>query len=397
MENNQQMIQFDEALAIVTAPIHNQTIETISLEDSLNRVLAENVFTDTAIPPFNKSAMDGYACRKNDIHEHLEIIDEIPAGKIPLRKIGKNQCARIFTGAMVPDGADTVLMQEDIEKTGTQTIKFIGEKTHSNICYLGEDVKEGEQVLSKGILLLPQHIAILATIGHTRVKVYKRPVVCIISTGDELIEPSLKPVGSQIRNSNALQLIGQIKQLGLDVLNLGIVKDDKASILQIILQAKQQADVILITGGVSVGDYDFVPQVLIDAGFEIIFHGIKIKPGKPILFGKSNQHWCFGLPGNPVSVFVQFELLIKPFLLNLMNAKCNQRFIKIPAATSFQIKDITRLTLVPINFSEEGTVIPIDYHGSADIHAYTKAEGIMKMPLGKNKIEQGELVDVRPL
>jgi molybdopterin molybdotransferase len=303
------MITFEEAYGIVMGSAVEPGLEHVSLEQCVGRVLAEDAIADMDMPPFNKSAVDGYACKKADLDGVLEVVEIIAAGKQPSRSIGQGQCSQIMTGAMVPDGADTVIMVEFTEQIEENKIRFTGQKTAANICYLAEDVKSGQLILNKGTLLRPQEIAVLATFGFAEPLVYKRPVVGMISTGDELVEPDVKPGLSQIRNSNASQTIAQTIAAGATHHYFGIAKDTEASTREKIEKALAHSDIVILTGGVSMGEFDYVPQVLHDLGVTILFKSIAVQPGRPTVFGVKGDKYIFGLPGNPVSSFVQFELL----------------------------------------------------------------------------------------
>ncbi|MBN2236017.1 MAG: molybdopterin molybdotransferase MoeA, partial [Bacteroidales bacterium] len=207
------MITQEEAIAITEKASITLGTEYIPFQNSLGRILAENVYSDMDMPPFNKSAVDGYACRKQDLANDLELLEIIPAGVAPSKWIGENQCSQIMTGAAVPEGADTIIMVEHTEKRNGK-IRFLQEKTSSNICAIAEDLKEGDLVLSKGTLIKAQQIPVLASVGKTFIRVYRLAKVAVISTGDELVEPQEKPAISQIRNSNAAQLLAQLKQIG---------------------------------------------------------------------------------------------------------------------------------------------------------------------------------------
>jgi molybdopterin molybdotransferase len=390
------MIPFEEALNIVLSNANTLGTEHITLLQSLNRTLAEDILSDTDIPPFNKAAMDGYACRKADLTNELEVVEEIQAGSVPQKSIGKNQCCRIMTGAMVPEGADFILMKENAQLSKNKVICTV-QSNHTNICYLAEDIKNGDIVIKKGITLLPQHIAILSSVGSVNPLVYKQPHIAIISTGNELVEPDQKPGISQIRNSNGFQLYSQVFQLGLSPQYLGIIKDNEASLKKILCDAIEKYDLILVSGGVSVGDYDYVPEVLKQLEVLIKFHGLMAKPGKHLLFGTKNNHYVFGLPGNPVSSFVQFELLVRPLLNLMMGKEHRETFVQIPLEEKFIRKKNNTVDFIPVIITPFNTASLVDYHGSAHIHSYTKANGIMKIPIGTSEFNKGELVYVRPL
>ena len=266
------MISHDEALNIILNSVQNTlATETIDFTKSLNRILAKDIFSDMNMPPFNKSAMDGYACRMSDIHNELKVIEVLPAGKIPENSIGENQCIKIMTGAIIPEGADCVLMVEFTKETKPGYIRFTKDSTKSNICYLGEDIKTGEKVLDKGIKILPQHIAVMASVGCTMPEVSVQPKVSIISTGSEIVEPNTFPGKSQIRNSNGYQLIAQVERAGGLPHYIGIADDSKEATFNAISQALKTNDIVLLTGGVSMGDFDMVPDIIKEIGIEILF------------------------------------------------------------------------------------------------------------------------------
>jgi molybdopterin molybdotransferase len=391
------MIQFDEALRIVEESAYVVETERVGLLDSLNRVLAEDIKSDMQMPPFNKSAVDGYACRKTDLTEELEVIEVIKAGQTPKRTIGEKQCSKIMTGAPLPEGADAVIMVEDMEELDNNKIKNLKETVKNNICYIGEDIKEGQLMLEKGALIQPQHIAVLATVGATNPLVYKRVKVAVISTGDELVEPFEKPTVSKIRNSNAYQLIAQAQKMGALTDYIGIALDTEESTREKITQAFKNNDVVLLTGGVSMGDFDFVPQVLNELGVDIKFKSVAVQPGRPTVFGVRGKQFIFGLPGNPVSSFVLFELVVKHFIYRMLGRDNVPLKIALPLGVDYSRKISSRLSWLPVKIDEDGNVIPIDYHGSAHINALTLADGLISMPIGVTELKKGDLVNVRQI
>jgi molybdopterin molybdotransferase len=390
------MIIFEEAYKLVINSAVKVENEYVDLNNSLNRILAKDVISDVNSPPFDKSAMDGYACRREDIHNELQIIEVIPAGIVPEKRIEKNLCSKIMTGAMVPDGADCVLMVEYTENISKNKIKFIKESTKNNIAYATEDVKQGDIVLKKGTKIKAQHIAVMATTGYIKPLVAKKVRVGIISTGNEIVEPNIKPGLSQIRNSNAYQLIAQVEQAGAIPDYIGIAKDDKESSYKLIVDAFSRNQLVLLTGGVSMGDFDFIPDILDDLNIDIKFKTIAIQPGKPTVFGIKGNQFVFGLPGNPVSSFNIFELLVKPFLNKMMGANFYPVEIKMPLGKEYKRKKSLRKSFIPIKISN-GNVWPLEYHGSAHIFSFSEADGIISIPVGKTIIKKGEIVDVRQI
>jgi molybdopterin molybdotransferase len=390
------MIAFNEAFQIVNDSARVLDTERVALDDSLNRILAEDVFSDLNMPPFDKAAVDGYACRKADLEKELMVIETIPAGKAPEKVVGDGQCSKIMTGAVVPRGTDTIIMVEETKQSSENTIIFTGEKTKSNICKLGEDIRENDKVLNKGTLIRPQEIAVLASVGQDKPLVFQKPVVGVISTGDELVEPGIKPSPSQIRNSNGSQLIAQINLLNATPKYFGIASDTEESLREIIAGALQNSDVVLLTGGVSMGDFDHVPKVLKELGLTIKFKSIAVRPGKPTVFCTSDNKYLFGLPGNPVSSFVQFELLVKPLIFALMGRKNSSIILELPMAEKYTRKLTQRKTFLPVQI-KNGKVYPVEYHGSAHIHSYIFADGIVAMERGETTFEKGEILHVRPI
>ncbi len=389
------MILFEEALEIISKSAVQLAPENVRLEECLGRVLATDVFSDMDMPPFNKSAVDGYACRRDDLQKELKVLETIPAGKTPTKFIETGECSKLMTGGMLPEGADTVIMVEDVEVTGQETIRFVAQKTSSNYCLKAEDIRQGEKVLSKGTLIRPQEIAVLASVGCAFPEVYKQPRIGIISTGDEIVEPIETPAESQIRNSNAYQILAQAQRANCQATYFGIAHDTEDETLKIIQQAGSGSDIVILTGGISAGDFDFVPAVIQQAGYEIKFRQLAVQPGKPVIFATREGKYLVALPGNPVSSFVQFELLVK-YLIKIITGnlgKPNQ--VKIAMGSDYSRKKTTRKAFFPVSFSEDGTVIPTEYHGSAHIHSYIHADGIVSIEIGETEILKGTLVNVR--
>lgn len=390
------MITQEQALKIINKASHHQKVyESIHILDSLNRVLAQDIFADIDMPPFDKSAMDGYACREEDLGIPLNLIEIIAAGQVPQKTIRKAECSKIMTGAPIPDGADTVIMVEHTQIDEKGRIIFIKDKTAKNICFKGEDFKQGTILLSKGTLIKPVHIPIFATAGATKINVFKPLVIGVISTGNELVEPESLPQSGQIRNTNAYQIIAQAKEVGAETKYFGIANDTPEDTYEKIWQSTENCDITILSGGVSAGDFDFVPKTILDCGFEILFNSLAVQPGKPTLFAKKQEKYIFGLPGNPVSSFVQFELLVKPLIFNILNCVKEEVVIQAPLAAKYQRKRNDRKAWIPVFVNKAGEVEFINYHGSAHINAYINANAIMSVEIGVTEINKGDLVNVR--
>ncbi len=389
------MLRFEEALDIVLSSARPLGSEPVDLADAIGRVLAADVASDMDIPPFNKSAMDGYACRRSDLANDLEVIETIPAGHIPAKSIGADQCSKIMTGGVVPEGADCVVMKEYVESPAENIIRFVGKNTKDNICPRGEDIKAGDVVLRRGTLLKPQHIAVLATVGQACPAVSKMPRVGIIATGSELVDPGSVPEPSQIRNSNSFQLAAQARRVGVLVTDYGIAEDTRDAIDDMFKKVAAANDVVIVSGGVSVGDFDFVPDILRRNNINLLFEGIAVKPGKPSVFGVSENVYCFGLPGNPMSTYVQFEILIKPFLYKLMGCEHRCYDVRMPLEDDIKRKKTERQAWLPVEATEAGTVRLVEYHGSAHINSLCPADGLISIDVGVALLEKGTIVSVR--
>lgn len=390
------MIPFEEAYRIIqSVEIPGFEKEIVTLNNSLGRVLANDIHSDMDMPPFDKAAMDGYACRKSDIQKPLELIETIPAGKKPEKFLNKGQCSKIMTGGMMPQGADCIIIVEHTEQLPDGKIKYLKDQTGTNICYKGEDLQIGAKVLSTGTIIKAQHIAELASVGGASLPVVKKTKIGVISTGNEIVEPKEKPLPSQIRNSNAYQLIAQITECGVIANYFGIVEDTKAHTEKAISEALESNDIVISTGAVSMGDFDLIPIVLKAMGFEIHFHHIAVKPGKPTLFAQKDDKFFFGLPGNPVSSFVQFALLVKPFIYRLMFADYKQASVFLPLNKDYIRRKTKRKSWMPVKIINNCEAMLVEYHGSAHIYSLTAADGIIDIEIGKNTIKKGELVNVR--
>ena len=391
------MISFDDANQIVLQSARPTPVESVPLSDCLARVLAVDVASDIDMPPHNLSAMDGFACRRADLDPGapgLRPIETIPAGAIPAKRCGPGECARIMTGAVVPEGCDTVVMFEHTAERGG-LIHVTRKQDQPNIRCKAEDLRAGDRVLTAGTILGPVQIAVLASIGRDPVEVRVLPRVGVIATGDELVEPRDPLPPAKIRNSNSYQLCAQVRRAGCTPIYFGIAKDTPEAIDAVLKRALAQCDVILFSGGVSVGDYDFVPQILKANGIDLKFEKVKIKPGRPTVFGRRDDKYFFGLPGNPVSTFVLFEVLVHPFLVRLMGGDYQPRRIRARLTQTLTRKNVDRSEFLPVRLTPQGDAALFEYHGSAHIHAYARANGIIRIPEGLARIDAGSEVQVQ--
>ncbi len=311
--------------------------ETIALDQALGRILGDDIIATRAVPPANNSAMDGFAVRSTDVvvGQPLSIHQIIPAGS-PGEPLNGGSAARIFTGGEMPIGADAVLIQEDAEFDEVHLVPKATVKTGENVRPKGQDIQEGAQVLVCGQRLGPADLSLLASLGKDNALVYRKLTVAILSTGDELVQPpeALKP--GQIYNSNRYALAALLTQMGIAVVDMGIVSDNLDATLVALARAAEQADVIICSGGVSVGDRDFVKEAVTQLGALDVWK-LAIKPGKPMAYGHVQNKPFFGLPGNPVSTFVTFEVLARPYLLRLQG-QLETESVAWPGQAAFEFK-----------------------------------------------------------
>ncbi|MGZ3578411.1 MAG: molybdopterin molybdotransferase MoeA, partial [Syntrophales bacterium] len=301
--------------------------ENVNILDSLERVIGEDIYATRNIPPRDNSAMDGYAIRWEDTRGAskekpvvLNVIEDIPAGTIPKEDVGKGESSRIMTGAPVPDGANAVVRVEDTAKYGRRVKVFAQAKKGQDIRLAGEDVRDGELVISRGDVIRPAEIGMLASLGRSFVSVYQRPVVAVVATGDELVDIDENPNPWQIVSSNSYSLAAQIIDCGGIPLQIGIAKDTREDLVSK-FKAALRADIIVSSGGVSVGDYDLVKDVMKEVGNKMQFWKVAMRPGRPLAFGSMGGVPMFGLPGNPVSSMVAFEQFVRPSMLKMMGHK----------------------------------------------------------------------------
>ena len=311
------LIPFEDAVAAVTADIQPLGSDRVSLADAQGRTLARDVRARRSLPPADNSAMDGYALRHGDQGAALPIAIRIPAGSWPERALEAGEAARIFTGAPVPEGADTVVAQERTESDGATVRILTPETPGANIRRKGEDVEEGEVIAREGAVIGPALIGLLAGQGLTWVDVVRRPVVAILATGDEVHEPGDPLPRGHIVSSNSWALAARVREAGGVPRYLGIARDDRAS-LDAALAGLDGADVLLTIGGVSVGELDFVKEAIAARGGEQRFWKVRVRPGKPNAFGRIGDARWFGLPGNPVSCDVSFLMYVRPVLRGLL-------------------------------------------------------------------------------
>lgn len=396
------MITIKEALNIIKDSTKNIGIEKVDLMSSLNRVLAEDIYSKDTLPPFNKSAMDGYAIKFEDtIHCNeqnevkLNIVGTIKAGDYYTEELKHGDALKIMTGAAVPNGANAVIQ---IEKVAiSNNIVTISEvvRVDTNIIKMGEEIKEGDIALTKGKLIRPTEIGFLASLGYSKVDVYKKPKVAILTTGDELLSIDSPLENGKIRNSNEYSLMALCKNLDVEYISLGIVADDKDILKEKMIFALKESDIVITSGGVSAGDFDFIEDVLNEIGADTKITSVAIKPGKPITFATIDNKLIFGLPGNPLSVITTFDTFVKPAIKNIMGYdNYSDSMIKVVAGDSFKTKN-DREKYVYVNIiMEDDKYVAYNLGSQCSNHLMTmsKASGIMVVPGYINKVNPGDVL-----
>jgi len=380
--------------------------EEVPLGEACGRVLAAEVRSDVDLPPFEKSAMDGYAVRLADFESaegevELELVGESRAGDGFKGSVGVGQCVAIYTGAEAPGDCDAVVMIEKTRSEDRRVWITDAPKPRQNICSKGEDLSDGQVVFEAGRRLRPVDLSVLAAVGCDPVPVFRRPRVAILTTGDELIAPSEVPGPGQIREGNTLHLAAMARAAGASIEKVGRISDDLDVLSAAFDEALSCCDVLITTGGVSMGKYDLVGDALERVGAEQLFHKIAIKPGKPVWFGRRGEALVFGLPGNPVSCLVTHEVFVRPALARVGGCEA-----EVPERLAWGVwrggetKSNFRQQNLPVRLEQtsEGVVElrSVEWNSSADVVALTTAEGLMVVPAGE-KVRTGELVRYRPL
>lgn len=394
------MIPVYEAIDIISRETPRLVSESVDLSAAIGRVLAENILADTDLPPFDRSQMDGYAVIAADTKNtpvKLKIAGESAAGKGWHHKLTRGETVRIMTGAPVPAGADAVQKVEVTKEIGeyveilepTEKGKFIVAK--------GAEVKSGEVVIPVGAKVTENMIAVLAAFGYARVKVSRQPKVSILSTGSEIVDVDKTPGTDQIRNSNSAMLRAFAEKAGATTTTLPIAGDNVEDLKKQILQALKNSDMLVMTGGVSVGKYDFTIVALLELGAELFFEKVRLKPGKPTVFARLDNKLVFGLPGNPVSVAATFFLFVRRALLQMQGAGiCGLK--EGNAVASAKIKGAReRDTYLPASLStnKKGKLLaqPLRWHGSSDFVGFARAEALVVVPAG-HAYDEGQVVDI---
>jgi molybdopterin molybdotransferase len=399
--NSMPVAKAREVIARFLSPV--TVTERLAVRAGLGRVLAEDVISPLNVPAHDNSAMDGYAVRFPDLKPDGEVALKVAgtafAGAPYQGALKPGECVRIMTGGVVPQGADTIVMQEQVKAGKDQVTIGTGHKKGQNLRRAGEDLAAGQVALKRGIELRPAEIGLVASLGIGEVTVYRKLRVAFFSTGDELVSIGTQPREGQIFDSNRYTIHGMLTRLGCDVIDMGVVRDDPELLERVFRQAAGAADVVITSGGVSVGEADFVKDLLTKLG-EVVFWKIAMKPGRPLAYGKIGGAHFFGLPGNPVSVMVTFYQFVRDALLRLsgrdpvdpiptFKVPCVSSLKKAPGRTEFQRGILQR--------DQHGTlsVRVTGEQGSGILRSMSEANCFIILPTGQGNVAAGTLVDVQ--
>jgi len=398
------MIRVEEALTQILSTIACLDVEKVNILEALGRVIGEDIVASRNLPPVNNSAMDGYAVRSEDTLEAdphkpaiLEVIEDIPAGVLPRKKVGRGQASRIMTGAPVPDGADAVVRMEDTETEGKQVRILVSMSKGTDIRLAGEDVRNGELVIPRGTVIRPAEIGMLAALGRAFISVHQRPLVAVLATGDELMDIDEGPSAWKIISSNSYATSAQVLDSGAVPMQLGIAKDRREDLIRK-FRAASRADIIISSGGVSVGDYDLVKDIMKEVGNEMQFWQVAMRPGKPLAFGLLGGVPSFGLPGNPVSSMVSFEQFVRPSILKMMGhrnlfRKCIKATLEEDVAKKTGMRYFLR---AQVRKDGDGYKVAMTgEQGSGILKSMVLANGLIVLPEDSTGAARGEEVSVQ--
>ncbi len=396
------MLPIERGLEIVMSVAKSQErpdrmpVESVPLRDSVRRILREDVLSDADSPPFDKAIRDGFAVRVEDLDSIpvvLSVVGESRAGLAADVTVERGQCCEIMTGAPLPAGSNAVVMVENSERVSPNSVRILrGVRENEGLLRRGAEARQGELILRSGRRIGLADLGLLAGNGKSTVSVSAKPSVAVIATGDELVEVEETPKPDQIRNSNSYTICAQVEEAGARPTALGIARDDLDDLRRKIRQGLEQ-DILIVSGGVSMGKYDLVEKVFAEFGVEVLFDKIAMKPGKPTVFGHRGQTYVFGLPGNPISTMVAFHMFVRPLILFLLKAentapKVLEAKLEAPAKC-----DPERAALVPALVRFDGGqywIRPAPWKGSSDLVGLSRANALIMIPRRSGTLESGQ-------
>ncbi|MCI9846682.1 gephyrin-like molybdotransferase Glp [Flavobacterium pectinovorum] len=389
------MIQVNEALAIVAENSSKMPLQKIAVRKALGYVLAETVYSPIAMPPFRQSAMDGYAFIHSRKHQY-DVVSISQAGDHSNIKLKENEAVRIFTGAFIPDQANTVVMQEHVMANENSILISKMPEQFANVRAKGEQINKGEVVFEPNTLITPAAIGFLACLGITEITVYKKPKVAILVTGNELVKPGKKLPKGKIYESNSVMLEAALETIGVNKTKVFKVKDNLKETKKALKSILEKYDVVLISGGISVGDYDFVKEALLKNGVEELFYKINQKPGKPMFFGSKNETLVFALPGNPASSLTNFYVYVYPAIRNRMGFS-DIHLPKLVRKLNAGISNSSGKTLFLKALYSETHVTVLDGQSSAMLNTFATANCLLIVPNDVENLKKEQLVTLLPI
>src|SRR5215218_5295140 len=399
MQLFEKLIEHPEAVRLVLENTHRLPAEDVPLAQARGLALSEDVRARFDSPPFDNSAVDGYAVRSADAEagRTFRVVDEAPAGRPATKSVGEGEAVKIFTGGVIPGGADAVVMVENTSGWGEEFELDKPASQGQNVRRSGEDVREGEVILKAGTEIGPPEIALAATQGYGELPVHRRPRVVVLSTGTELVEPGSRDLEpGEIYDSNSFAMVAQAREAGVEARRLYAASDEADTLRAAIGEALETADVVVTSGGVSVGEKDLVKSTMLDLGVEQVFWGVKFKPGKPLFFGVREGASVFGLPGNPVSAMVCFELFVRPALVRMMGREDKGRpriqvYFEEDVRNAFGRMHAMRVSLAR---TEKGWLArSVGAQGSGLVSSLTKADALALIGPESEGVRAGEPVE----
>jgi len=393
------LVSIDDAMATFLEKLKPKVLSTerIPLHEALGRVTAENLVAQKDLPPFDRSAVDGYAVKAEDT-ANASIFNPKVLKLTRNAELNKGEAKPLWTGNPLPKGANAVVMIEHTKKVDGEIEVFKAVTPGGNVSKKGEDIRKGEVAVESGVVLKPQHIGLLASLGYTQIPVIRKPKVAVLATGDELVELGEPSSEGQIIESNRLILSGLCLELGAQPISLGICKDDVKEIREKIREGLERADIVITTGGTSVGQRDLVPQAVNDTGSPgIVIHGVAMQPGMPTGLAIVNEKPVFVLSGNPVAAMVGFEVFVRPLILKMLGAKNVSRPRLKAKLTRRVAGSLGKRVFLRVRVSEirgEFIAEPVRVKGSGVITTMTKANGYVEIPETREGLEEGEIVTV---
>ena len=389
------MIQVEQALSIIAENSTKMPAQKIPVHKALGYVLAETVYSPIDMPPFRQSAMDGYAFIHDEKHQY-DVVSSSQAGDHANIKLKENEAVRIFTGAFVPDDADTVVMQEHVMANEKSILITIMPTQFTNVREKGEQIKKEEIVFEANTLITPAAVGFLACLGITEITVYKKPKVAILVTGNELVKPGKKLPKGKIYESNSIMLQAALQTLGIKKIKSYKVKDNLKATKKALKDILEKNDIILISGGISVGDYDFVKEALLANDVDELFYKINQKPGKPMFFGRKNDSLVFALPGNPASSLTNFYVYVYPAIKDRMGFAAIH-LPKLMRKLNSEITNSTGKTLFLKALYDETHVTVLDSQSSAMLNTFAIANSLLIVPNDIENLKKGALVTLLPI